>query len=126
VVVVRPEGGPATLAAALRAAGTSVDEAPLYRTVASARAGELVEAAIAGRFAGVAFTAPSSIDLWLAAASTRREALLEAIARVSRVAIGPTTAARLQALRLEATTVATAPTEGAVADAIARAMQRAC
>ena len=126
VIVVRPEGGPATLASSLRAAGLRVEEAPLYRTVVSARAGELAEAAIAGRFAGVAFTAPSSVDLWLDAAAARREALVEALARTSRVAIGPTTAARLRALRLRAKAVAAAPTEGAVADAIARAMQGAC
>jgi uroporphyrinogen III methyltransferase/synthase len=122
VLVVRPEGTQGLLAAALRAAGAHVDEAPLYRTVASERAPRLAEEAIAGAFTAVVFTAPSSLDLWLDAAGPRRAALGAAIARMTRVAIGPTTAAHLAASGWPAAAVADSPDEGAIGDAIARAL----
>jgi uroporphyrinogen-III synthase len=108
------------LASALRGGGAVVDEAPLYRTIASEHAAELADAAIAGRFAAVVFTAPSSIDLWLEAAGGRRDALASALAQAARAAIGPTTAARLASLGLPPAAVAEAPREDAVGDAIAR------
>ena len=123
VLLVRPEGEPGPLAAALRDGGAEVHEAPLYRTIASEHAGELADAAIAGAFAAVVFTAPSSLNLWLDAAGTRRDALVHALARVARVAIGPTTAAYLASLGLPADAVASAPTEDAVGDAIANALR---
>lgn len=123
VLVVRPEGAPGLLAAALRAAGALVDEAPLYRTIASAHVGELTEAALAGAFAGVVFTAPSSVSLWLDAAGPRRDALVDALTRAARVAIGPTTAARLLSLGLPADAMAAAPSEDAVGDAIVNALR---
>jgi uroporphyrinogen III methyltransferase / synthase len=122
VVIVRPEGATGLLAAALRAWGAEVDEAPLYRTVASDRAVELADAAISGAFSAVVLTAPSSLDRWLDAAGARREALIVALRRVARVAIGPTTAAHLLSLDLPADAVADAPTEDAVGDAIARVL----
>lgn len=123
VVIVRPEGAKGILAAALRAGGTEVDEAPLYRTIASDRAIELADAAIAGAFSAVVFTAPSSLDLWLDAAGARREDLVIALRRAARVAIGPTTSAHLASLKLPAVAVAETPTEVAVGDAIARALR---
>lgn len=122
VLVVRPEGAPGLLASALRATGATVDEAPLYRTVASPGAAALADAAIGGAFAGAVFTAPSSLDLWLDAAGARRRALVVALTRVKRVAIGPTTSARMAALDLPAHAVATTPSEAAVGDAIAKAL----
>jgi len=118
VLVVRPEGTPGPLTAALRAGGAMVDEAPLYRTVASEHAVELAEAAIAGAFAAVVFTAPSSLELWLSAAGARRDALVGALSGLARVAIGPTTAARLAAWGLPAGATALTPSQGAVGDAI--------
>jgi len=123
VLLVRPEGEPGPLAAALRDGGAEVHEAPLYRTIASEHAGELADAAIAGAFAAVVFTAPSSLNLWLDAAGARRDALVYALARVARVAIGPTTSAYLASLGLSADAVASAPTEDAVGDAIAHALR---
>ena len=123
VVIVRPEGAEGQLAPALRAGGAEVDEAPLYRTIASDRAGQLADAAIAGAFAAVAFTAPSSLDVWLDAAGARREALVIALRRAVRVAIGPTTSAHLASLQLPAHAVAETPTEDAIGDAIARALR---
>jgi uroporphyrinogen-III synthase len=122
VLVVRPEGAPDLLASALRARGATVDEAPLYRTVASPAASSLADAAIGGAFAGVVFTAPSSLDRWLDAAGGHRGALVAALTRIARVAIGPTTSARMAALDLPAHAVANAPSEPAVGDAIAKAM----
>jgi uroporphyrinogen III methyltransferase/synthase len=122
VLVVRPEGAPGLLAAVLRAAGASVDEAPLYRTVPSEGAGHLAERTIRDAFAGVTFTAPSSLDLWLEAAEARAEALATALARVKRIAIGRTTAAHLADRGLPAHDVAVAPDESAIGDAIARAL----
>ena len=120
VVIVRPEGSKGHLAAALRADGVEVEEAPLYRTIASDRALELADAAIAGEFSAVVFTAPSSLDLWLDAAGARREALVRALTAVTRVAIGRTTAAHLASRDLPADAVAETPAEDAVGDAIAR------
>ena len=99
------------------------DEAPLYRTIASAHVGELTEAALAGAFAGVVFTAPSSVSLWLDAAGPRRDALVDALTRAARVAIGPTTAVRLLSLGLPADAMAAAPSEDAVGDAIVNALR---
>jgi len=123
VLVVRPEGPEGVLAATLRGAGAKVDEAPLYRTIASERAGALADAAIAGDFSGVVFTAPSSFDLWLEAAGARREALVIALGRAARVAIGPTTSLHLASSGLPADAVADTPAEDAVGDAIARALR---
>ena len=120
VVIVGPEGSKGLLAAALRAGGLEVEEAPLYRTIASDRAPELADAAIAGEFSAVVLTAPSSLDLWLDAAGARREALVHALEAVARVAIGPTTAAHLASLGLPADAVAETPAEDAVGDAIAQ------
>ena len=122
VLLVRPEGAPGLLSAALRDGGALVNEAPLYRTVASRHAGELADGAIAGTFAGVVFTAPSSLDLWLDAAGARREALVVALLRAARVAIGPTTSARLLSLGLPADATASAPSEDAIGDAIVEAL----
>ena len=122
VLLVRPDETAGSLAASLRAASAVVHEAPLYRTVASAHAGTLVDEAIAGRFAAVVFTAPSSIVLWLDAAGGKRERLHEALARVARVAIGPTTSAALDSLGLPASATAETPDEGAVGRAIARVL----
>jgi uroporphyrinogen-III synthase len=120
VTIVRPEGARGLLATALRAGGVDVDEAPLYRTIASDRAVELADAAIGGAFAAVVFTAPSSLDLWLDAAGPRRAALMDALRVAARVAIGPTTAAHLASVDLPADAVAETPAEDAVGDAIAR------
>ncbi|HEX4823223.1 MAG TPA: uroporphyrinogen-III synthase [Candidatus Polarisedimenticolaceae bacterium] len=122
VLVVKPEGGPALLAAALRGAGARVDEAPLYRTIASDMARPLAERAIAGAFAAVAFTAPSSLTLWLEAAAEKKQALVEALSRVKRVAIGATTAAALEDAHLPAHAVAARPDEDATGEAIGRAL----
>ena len=122
VLVVGPEGPPGALARTLRAGSAQVHEAPLYRTVASARAPELAGEAIAGRFAAVTFTAPSALTLWLEAAGAQSDELAAALATLKRVAIGPTTEARLASSGLAASAVAESPTEVAVGDAIARAL----
>jgi len=122
VLLVRPEGGPGLLAAALRSQGARVDEAPLYRTIASDLARPLAARAIAGEFAGVVFTAPSSLDLWLDAAAERAPALSAALSRLKRIAIGTTTAAALEERGLPPHTVAARPDEDATGDAIARAL----
>jgi uroporphyrinogen III methyltransferase/synthase len=122
LLIIRPEGAPGSLAAALRAAGGTVDEAPLYRTIASHGAGALADAAIAGAFAAVVFTAPSALDCWLDAAGAQRDDLVSALKRAARVAIGPTTKARLSAAGLPAAATADAPNENAVGDALSRAL----
>lgn len=123
VVLVRPEGSPSSLAASLRAALAEVDEAPLYRTIASEQAVELAGSAIAGAFACVVFTAPSSFRLWLEAAGPRRQELFAALSSVRRVAIGATTAGALASAGVPAHEVADEPTEASVGDAIARALK---
>jgi uroporphyrinogen-III synthase len=122
VLVVRPEGTPhALLAAALRATGAHVDEAPLYRTVPSADASRLARAAVAGRYGAIVWTAPSTLTLWLAASDDDAPGLRAALAAVRRVAIGPTTAAALAAEGLPADEVAEGPEVVQIGDAILRA-----
>jgi uroporphyrinogen-III synthase len=122
VLVVRPEGPHSDLAARLRSAGALVTEAPLYRTVASTHAVALADDAMASRFAGVAFTAPSTLRLWQQAAGDRGDELMAALRGVRRVAIGRTTAAYLADAGLPADATADSPSEAAVGDAIARAL----
>jgi uroporphyrinogen-III synthase len=125
VLIVRPEGVEGTLAASLRAAGVSAREAALYRTVPSERVAELAEAAIAGSFAAVVFTAPSAATLWLASVGGRHEALFRALTPIARVAIGPTTAGALASIGLPASAVAAKPQEDAVGDAIVHVLRAA-
>jgi len=121
VLVVRPEGsGHALLAAALRATGARVDEAPLYRTIASPDAARLARDAVDGRFGAVVFTAPSALHVWLETAP-ERDRLRSALSGVRRIAIGPTTARALAAEDLAAHEIAEAPEEAQVGDAILRA-----
>lgn len=122
VLLVRPEGAP--VPEALTSIGADVVIAPLYRTVPSEEAARLAGAAIAGEFSAVVLTAPSSLDRWLDAAGERRAALLSALAEMTRIAIGPTTAAHLSASGLPAAAVAASPAEDAVGDAIAAALAR--
>lgn len=120
VLVVRPEGSAhALLAAALRATGAHVEEAPLYRTVPSADAPRLARAVLDGRYGAIVWTAPSALRLWLSA-SPDPPRLREALARVGRVAIGPTTAQALAAEGLPAHEIAEAPEESGIGDAILR------
>ena len=122
VLVVRPEGAPhALLAAALRAAGARVDEAPLYRTVPSADAPRLVRATIEGRYGAIVWTAPSALTQWLVAAAGEAPRLLGALGALKRIAIGPTTAAALAAEGIPADEIAEAPEETQIGDAILRA-----
>jgi uroporphyrinogen-III synthase len=121
ILVVRPEGAAhALLAAALRASGARVDEAPLYRTVPGPDAARLTREAVAGRFGVVAWTAPSALHVWLEVAPDAPR-LREALAAVRRVAIGPTTARALALEGLPADEVAEAPEPAQVGDAILRA-----
>jgi uroporphyrinogen III methyltransferase/synthase len=121
VLVVRPEGTPhARLAPALRASGARVDEAPLYRTIASPDAARLADDVVAGRFGAVVWTAPSALHVWLEAAPDPAR-LRGTLAGVRRIAIGPTTARALAAEGLPPDEVAEAPEEAQVGDAILRA-----
>jgi len=122
VLVVGPEGPRGPLAGYLRRPGIQVDEAPLYRTAVADRATVLADEAVSGRFTAVVITAPSSLDLWLEAAGARRDELAAALGRVKRVAIGPTTGARLAALGLPADEVSKTPREDEIGDAIVRAL----
>ena len=122
VLVVRPEGTPHTLlAAALRAAGAHVDEAPLYRTIPSADAVRLARAAVAGRYDAIVWTAPSTLTQWLAATAGEVPGLRDALTAVWRIAIGPTTAAALALEGFPADEVAQGPEEAQIGDAILRA-----
>jgi uroporphyrinogen III methyltransferase/synthase len=123
VLIVVPEGSPGVLATTLRGRGVTVDEAPLYRTIASARAQALADQAIAGDFAAVFFTAPSSLTLWLEASGDLKAQLTAALAASARIAIGPTTEAALAKAGLFAAQVAEAPTQEAAGDAIERALR---
>ncbi|HJQ97570.1 MAG TPA: uroporphyrinogen-III synthase [Candidatus Polarisedimenticolaceae bacterium] len=121
VLVVRPEGAAHTLLApALRVSGARVDEAPLYRTIASPDAARLADDVVRGRFGAVVWTAPSALHAWLEAAPDAPR-FKEALAGLRRIAIGPTTARALAAEGLPPDEVAEAPEAAQVGDAILRA-----
>jgi len=115
VLVVRPERGLGTLTETLRRAGALVDEVALYRTVPSAAAAAVAVELVEGRYDAVVFTSPSSFEFLLGAGGERLRA---ALARVRRIAIGPTTAARLADAGLPAHRTAERPSSEAIASAI--------
>lgn len=126
VLVVGPERGTGTLPAELRRAGARVDEVAVYRTVASVEAAAVARDVAAGRYDAVVFTSPSSFEALLAAGVGGAAAgIVVALARVRRVAIGPTTAARLASAGLPADAVAASPGAEALAAAVVAAFAEA-
>jgi uroporphyrinogen-III synthase len=122
LLVVRPEGGTSPAADALRDRGLTIEEAPLYRTVPSPQAAGLARETMAGAFAGILFTAPSALTLWLDAAGRLRDPLVEALRALRRAALGATTEAGLAAAGLPAHATAAEPTGSAAGEAIERAL----
>lgn len=122
VLVVRPEGGSSAIEAILAASGVSVDAVPFYRTVPAPWAGDLASSLAEGRFDAIVVTAPSALREILSAAGALREPLLRSLARMRRVAIGPTSARALEESELPADAIAEEPTEEAVLRALRAAL----
>ncbi len=124
VLVVRPEVSAGGLERALREGGADFAEVAVYRTVPAPWISDLVDAILAGRFAVVVFTAPSTVRAILEAPGAGVDRIPSALARIVRVAIGPTTAEALSEASLEADAEAERPEEEAVAAAIVAAVAR--
>jgi uroporphyrinogen-III synthase len=118
VLVVRPEGPPSALAAALRQDGASVDEVGAYRNVPSSVVGEVASSVIAGAFDVVIFTAPSTLRRLLEESGRLAPALSAALSALRIVAIGPTTAEAIAEAGLSVAAVAATPAEPEIVAAV--------
>lgn len=113
VLVVRPERGRPAVAEGLRALGARVEEIAFYRTVPSSRARPIADAIAAGSFAAIVFTSPSSYEA-LRESATDAAAFDAAMRAAVTIAIGRTTAARLEEAGRPPDGIAVAPTSQAV------------
>lgn len=113
VLLVRPERSRPVVAEGLRATGATVDDVAFYRTVPSASAAALAAAIAEGAFGAVVFTSPSSFDA-LREAAPDPPAFEASLGALVKVAIGPTTAARLEEAGFRPEGVAREPSVNAV------------
>lgn len=112
-LVVRPETRSAFPAAILEGAGLRTTSVAAYRIVPTPEAAAIATDLAAGRFDAVVATAPSAAQAILDAPSGAA-----GLARVKRVAIGPTTASALERAGFPPHAVASEPTAEAVALAL--------
>jgi uroporphyrinogen-III synthase len=124
VLVVRPEVSAGGLERALREGGADFDEVAVYRTVPAPWVSDLATSILRGHFAVVVFTAPSAFRSILEAPGAGDDRVASALARTTRVAIGPTTAEALAGASLAPDAVAERPDEEAVEAAIVAAVAR--
>lgn len=119
VTLARGDLASPSLPAQLRAAGASVTELVVYRTLPDEEGAAAVRQALAGGHADtIVFTSPSAFDACLSACGGDAQALL---GPVRRAAIGPVTAAALSEAGLPAHIVPEAATAAALAAALAAA-----
>jgi aminomethyltransferase len=126
VLVVRPQTARPVLAEALARRGARVDAVAFYRTVAAPGVATIAADVVAGRYAVVVFTSPSTLRRLLdAAGPAGRGALVEALARTRVVAIGPVTAHALRAAELPVHATASEPSDDGLARCITGLFRRA-
>jgi len=123
VLVVRPEVSPGRLEEALAAAGAAVRAVAFYRTAPAPTRVDAARALAASPIDAVVFASPSALLALLGTDEVPRASVREALLRTRRVAIGPTTSEALASEGFPATSVAEAPTDEAVAQAVVRALQ---
>ena len=116
-LVVRPEVGREVVADTLRASGVEVDAVAFYRTVPAADVESIARDVARGDYDGIVFSSPSSLRFLLGATDSVKTAM----GRVTRVAIGSTTAAALEEARFPAHAVAARPDDAGVEQAVVRA-----
>ncbi len=120
LLVPRSEIARGALPRDLRSGGALVDDPVAYRAVAPEGNAEALRAELAsGTLDALTFTSPSTVRNFLAMLD---EPAREAAGHCARVAIGPTTAAALEAAGLDAAAVAEQPEAGALARAVASAL----
>lgn len=124
ILVVRPEASAGGLERGLREGGADFEEVVVYRTVPAPWIPDLAESIARGLFDVVVFTAPSAFRSILEAPGPGAERVTSSLAKVARVAIGPTTAGALAEASLDADAVAERPDEEAVTEAIVAAVAR--
>ncbi len=119
-LVVRPEVGRDVVADTLRAAGVEVDAVVFYRTVPASDVAAIARDVAQGSYHGIVFSSPSSLRFLLSAV----EGVVEtALGRVTRVAIGPTTAAALDKAGCPAHAVAGSPDDEGIERAVVAAFE---
>lgn len=121
VLLVRPEEARPVLGEALVAMGADLDSVVFYRTVPAAGCAGVARDAGQGAYDAVVFTSPSTLRCLLEGAGAEREALLDVLRCKKNVAIGSVTARAMTEAGLPPATVAFAPTDGEIADAVERA-----
>jgi uroporphyrinogen-III synthase len=120
LLLVRPEVANEEWIAALRASGVLVEAVAFYRTVSSPGVRELARDLADGRFDAVVLTSPSNLACLLEGAGRDEPRLRAALARVRRVAIGPTTTRALEEAGLPAHAVAASPDDEGIVAALLR------
>ncbi len=123
VLWARPESARTLLGDALRAAGASVDEARLYRTVASPHAVSAATRLARAEFDAIVFASPSALRLLLEAAGESRAEAEAGLRRARRVAIGEVTADALSSAGFPPQAVADTPTDDGLEAALLRALE---
>jgi uroporphyrinogen-III synthase len=114
-LVVRPEVASDRAVEALRARGVEVDAVPFYRSVPAPGVAAVAADLARGRYDAVVFTSPSSLRFLVEADP---DAVGSALARLRRVAIGPTTAAALARRGWPADSVASTPDDDGITSAV--------
>jgi uroporphyrinogen III methyltransferase/synthase len=123
VLWVRPETARAVLSEALETLGALVEAVVFYRTVPARDAAEVGRAVREGRFHGVVFTSPSTLQMLLEASPETRDELIRALRRAAVVAIGPVTALALERAGITPKAIASSPREEAVVAAVRSALE---
>jgi uroporphyrinogen-III synthase len=92
-----------------------VDAVPFYRSVPAPGVAAVAADLMRGRYDAVVFTSPSSLRFLV---EVNPDAVGSALARLRRVAIGPTTAAALEHRGWPADSVASTPDDDGITSAV--------
>jgi uroporphyrinogen-III synthase len=123
-LLVRPEQSRPALGRRLEELGLRVEAVPFYRNLPAPGLAAIAEDVLAGRYDAIVFTAPSTLRRLLEGAGERGRNLRASLAAASLVAIGPVTAAALEAEGFEVAAVAADPSDRGLLEALGRALAR--
>jgi uroporphyrinogen-III synthase len=117
VLLVRPERAGALLPRAIRELGAELDAVVFYRNVAPPDVGETARMIREDRYDVVVFASPSALEHLLRADAPER-GIVEALRRLSTVAIGSVTAAALEQAGIPPGAVARRPSNEGILEAV--------
>ena len=109
---------------ALRERAAIVDSPAFYRTVEAKEAAEIAADIVRGEYDAIVFTSPSSLACLLAAGRACVVSLRLGLGLTRLVAIGPVTAAAVEAAGLTVAAVASSPSTEGIVEALLRACAR--